>query len=420
MTVGIEAINIYGGLAFIDVNQLAGYRNLDTTRLNKLLMKHKTVSMNFEDPVSFAINAAKPILNKFSPQEINQIELLIVATESGLDFGNPISTYVHDYLGLSKNCRNFEIKHACYGGTAALQMAANLIYSNPGQEKKALVITTDVARILSRQELTDEEWQLYIYGEPSQGAAATAILVSEVSKILELEKGYNGYYCFEVMDAYRPSTRHELANPDLSLMSYLDCLENAYNDYCSKAGKISFENYFDYLAFHTPFGGMVKGAHRNLMRKLHHSSPDFIEQDFEKRMQISLNICQEVGNVYSGSLFVALCGVIEKGSFETAKRIGLFSYGSGCCSEFFSAQILPTAQSEYKTMGIKERLNKRQVLSINEYEQLTHSNRETAFGIKDTEIDFALFFDILKATAEHYDILVLKEIKNYHRSYTWV
>ena len=58
--VGIEAINLYGGSAFVDVMQLAAHRKLDTARFDNLLMKQKSVALPFEDPVSFAINAAKP------------------------------------------------------------------------------------------------------------------------------------------------------------------------------------------------------------------------------------------------------------------------------------------------------------------------------------------------------------------------
>ena len=60
--VGIEAINLYGGSAFVDVMQLAAHRKLDTARFDNLLMKQKSVALPFEDPVSFAINAAKPII----------------------------------------------------------------------------------------------------------------------------------------------------------------------------------------------------------------------------------------------------------------------------------------------------------------------------------------------------------------------
>ena len=62
--------------------------------------------------------------------------------------------------------------------------------------------------------------------------------------------------------------------------------------------------------------------------------PPIVEADFEKRVRPSLRYCQEVGNIYSGTIFLALCGVLA--GLTAPARIGLFSYGSGCCSEFYS------------------------------------------------------------------------------------
>jgi 3-hydroxy-3-methylglutaryl CoA synthase len=38
-------------------------------------------------------------------------------------------------------------------------------------------------------------------------------------------------------------------------------------NYAKKVPQADFLDSFDYLAFHTPFAGMVKGAHRTMMRK---------------------------------------------------------------------------------------------------------------------------------------------------------
>ncbi|NEP45232.1 MAG: 3-hydroxy-3-methylglutaryl-ACP synthase, partial [Okeania sp. SIO2H7] len=61
--VGIEALNVYGGIAKLDIRMLAQARQLDMTRFDNLMMKEKTVAMPYEDPVSYAVNAAKPIID---------------------------------------------------------------------------------------------------------------------------------------------------------------------------------------------------------------------------------------------------------------------------------------------------------------------------------------------------------------------
>ncbi len=144
--VGIEAMNIYGGAAKLDVRLLAEARRLDMTRFDNLLMKEKTVAMPYEDPISFAVNAAKPIIDGLNDKDRQCIELIITCTESGVDFGKSMSTYIHDYLGLSRHCRMFELKQACYSGTAGFQMALNFILSQTSPRAKALVIATDISR----------------------------------------------------------------------------------------------------------------------------------------------------------------------------------------------------------------------------------------------------------------------------------
>lgn len=83
-----------------------------------MLIEEKTVVLPYEDPITYGVNAAKPIVDALSEEERNKIEIVITCTESGIDFGKSISTYIHHYLGLSRNCRLFEIKNACYSGTA--------------------------------------------------------------------------------------------------------------------------------------------------------------------------------------------------------------------------------------------------------------------------------------------------------------
>lgn len=132
-------------------------------------MREKTVALPFEDPVTFGANAARPLLDRLSAEEKDSIELLITCTESGIDFSKSTSTYLHDQLGLSRNCRMFELKQACYAGTAGFQMACNFILSQTSPGAKALVIATDISRYLLEDgdEAAAQEWA---YAEPSGGA----------------------------------------------------------------------------------------------------------------------------------------------------------------------------------------------------------------------------------------------------------
>jgi len=408
--VGIEAINTYVGQASLNIRSLFEARGLDLERFDNLKMDEKSVSLPCEDPVSFGVNAAKPIIDQLSEEEKNSIELVITSTESGLDCGKSLSTYIHDYLDLSKTCRLFEVKQACYGGTAAFQMASCFIASNASPGAKALVVATDSARAAAK----------YTYAEPSQGVASVAMLVSNQPDILDLDFGANGYHGYEVMDTCRPKPDLETGDPDLSLLSYLDCWEASYAAYEQKVEGVDFQDTFDFLAFHTPFAGMVKGAHRNLIRKAKKGiRPDAIEEDFQRRIVPSLKHCVKVGNVYSATAYLALCGLVDSAPIDDAKRIGIFSYGSGCSSEFYSGVVYPHSQEKIAQMQIEDMIKRRHALSIDEYERIIDLNMEWFFGIEDKTVDLAGYEEIYEKQLQGQGYLVLKEINGYHREYGW-
>lgn len=409
MTVGIEALNAYCGQTYLDIRTLFESRELSLKRFDNLMMNKKSVGLPCEDPVTNAVNAAKPILDTLGPDEKASIELVITASESGIDFGKSLSTYIHHHLGLSRTCRLFEVKQACYGGTAALQMAVCFVAANPNPAVKALVIATDVAKGAAKM----------TYAEPSQGVAAVAMLVGRKPEILDLDLGANGYHSYEVMDTCRPEAEIETGDPDLSLMSYLDCLEGSFRAYQERVGEVDFLDTFDYLAFHTPFGGMVKGAHRHLARKLKRWDAATVEADFERRMAASLTYGVEVGNVYSASVYLALCGVIDNSRIDSPKRIGLFSYGSGCSSEFYSGIITPRSKAKLATLGIGAALRNRHGLSMAEYEEILDHNAEWRFGIKDKVVETDRFAAIYNRQVAGRGLLVLRQVDNYHREYEW-
>ncbi|HVI46507.1 MAG TPA: hydroxymethylglutaryl-CoA synthase family protein [Chitinophaga sp.] len=416
-TAGIQAMYIYGGAAYLDVTELARHRQLDNARFENLLIKQKTVALPWEDPVTFAVNAAKPIVDMLSDAEKNRIELLITCTESGIDFGKSLSTYVHHYLGLSRNCRLFEIKQACYSGTAGFQMALNFILSGVSPGARALVVTTDISRftVAGRNEAPAEDWS---FAEPSSGAGGVAMLVSGEPTVFRADVGANGYYGHEVMDACRPLPDSEAGNVDLSLMTYMECSQQAYLEYRKRVTEADYRSSFQYLAFHTPFGGMVKGAHRTIMRKIVKASPDEIELDFMQRVAPGLNYCQRVGNIMGGTVFMSLASIIDNGNFDAPRRIGCFSYGSGCCSEFYSGMVTGEGQKQQQRLRIREQLDRRYRMSVADYERIVVNNTNLRFGMRDVTPDFHLIpeaWDKMNNTPQLY----LKEIRDFHRKYEW-
>lgn len=417
-TVGIEAMNVFGGTTYLDVKKLAEHRSLDVSRFANLLMKEKSLSLHYEDPVSFGVNAARPIIDALSEAERDRIEMVITCTESGIDFGKSMSTYIHHYLGLNRNCRLFELKNACYSGVAGLQMAFNMILAQTSPGAKVLVVATDITRFLvadAGEDLT-QDWS---FAEPSSGAGAVAMLVSETPHVFQADVGANGYYGFEVMDTCRPAPDSEAGDADLSLLSYLECCENAFLEYQKRVDGVDYATTFGYLAFHTPFGGMVKGAHRNMMRKMAGAKPKEIEADFEQRVTPGLTFCQRVGNIMGATMALSLAGTIERGDFRTPQRVGCFSYGSGCCSEFFSGVVTAEGQERLRAMQIGQQLDQRHEISMDAYDDLLRGSGAVRFGTRNVELD-PNFIPEARRTGNGRPRLFLKAIKEFHREYEWV
>ncbi len=407
--VGIEAISAYCGEAFLEVPELFRYRDLDARRMDNLLMRRKSVAMHCEDAVSFAVNAAKPIVDALSEDQRQAIELLVVGTESGVDFGKSVSTYVADLLGLNRNCRLFEVKQACYSGTVGVQMAAAVVAASPFDGVKALAIGTDVSRPVP-----------HTYAEPSNGAGAVALLIGDQPRAATFDQGAYGCYGYEVMDTFRPTPEAEAGDADLSLLTYIDCLQGAFTDYARRVEGADLADTFDLLAMHTPFPGMVKGAHRTVLRRLKHLSAPELQTEFERKVQPSLAFPSEVGNIYAGSVYLALASVIDNAVVDGERRVGLFSYGSGCASEFFSVVIDPASQSAVRATGLREALAGRYQLSAEEYDEVLAATGKLTFGESDLAVDLSKFAHVFERPQARQPRLVLSRLSNHHREYVWL
>ncbi|MEU2995009.1 hydroxymethylglutaryl-CoA synthase family protein [Streptomyces sp. NPDC001758] len=411
-SVGIEAIGAHCGVASITVREMFQGRGLDETRYDNLMMRQRSVQMPWEDPVTNAVNAARPVLDRLSPAERDSIRLLITSTESGLDYSKSIASYVHKHLGLSRHCRTLEVKQACYGATGALQLATGYLASGQDPGTRALIIATDVNPMDERAK----------YAEPTTGHGAVAVLVGEQPDVLAMDRGAYGAYAFEVLDTARPTPDFDLYNADLSLLSYLECLDEAFKAYARRVGPdVSFVDSFDYLAMHTPFAGMVRGAHRKMMRQFTKYSPKEIGVDFERRVAPSLVYVQDMGNLCSGSLYLALAGLAAAGQAGTeGTRVGLFSYGSGCCSEFYSGVLGPRAHERITEMDFPGALERRRQLSFAEYTNLVPISRDSLVPRQKQRVDFSEWDRTIASTGTSQPpLLVLEGVEDYHRAYEW-
>ena len=344
---------------FVSHRRLAVARGVEPEKyVQGLGCEEMAVCSPGEDTVSLAAEAGWRLL-EHQPALRERIGLCIVGTESGVDAAKPVAIYVHRLLNLPPNCRAFEIKHACYGATAALQMASAWVQQHPRQ--LALVIASDIAR-----------YERGSAGEPTQGAGAVALLIGQADErdaLLSLSP-ISGAFANDVYDFWRPTYQSEaLVKGKYSMNCYLESLQGAYEDYCRQAGD---EPSPDYLLFHIPFPNMARKAHRR-MSELWGLHEQLIEEDFTQRVEPGLWANRKIGNVYSGSLYLALASLCErKAARLIGRRVALFSYGSGSCSEYFTGRF---GEGLYRhTHHLQALLDARIEVDITRYEELHDSS----------------------------------------------
>lgn len=406
---GIEAINVYGGLAQIPVATLFQGRGLDMDRIGNLMMSARSIALPCEDPVTNAVHAALPVVSALDDEQRNRIEVLVASTESGIDYSKSISSYVHEYLGLSRHCRILEVKQACYAATGALQLAAGYVASGVSPGAKVLVIATDVSMADARAG----------YAEPATGHGAAAMLISDQPRVMALDLGAFGTYGYETLDSARPGPDYDIADVDSSLFTYLDCLSRSFADYRSKVADVDLRTTFDQLAMHTPFAGLVKAAHRKLMREQARAGGPEIAADFESRLGPSLRYPSMVGNLCSGSVYLALCSVIDHAGSQGPARVGLFAYGSGCASEFFSGLIDDGSRQALAPMRIADRLAARVPIGYEEYLELLADNSRCLVPVPDRKVEVSAYQRFFEAAGQT-QLLAFRGVEQFHRKYEWV
>lgn len=354
-TVGIDSLAFYTSHYRLDLSMLAKVRGVDPQKYTTGLGQYQmAVPAPGEDIVTMGANAAKQALEH---TDVEQIAMLLFATESGIDQSKAAGIYVHDLLGLPKRCRVIELKQACYAGTLGLQLAMPYLRENP--EHKILLIAADVAR-----------YGLATPGEPSQGCGAVAMTLSAHPRILALEPEY-GVITENIMDFWRPNYRDAaLVDGKYSSKMYLQVLEKTWRQY----GDWSQRGFNDhhYYCYHTPVARLAEKAHC-FLHKMTSDKREMAESDLLVQISPVLRYSREMGNSYTASLYIGLASLFDHVQADLAgQRVGFYSYGSGCVAEFFSGVIQPGYQQALKTGYHQALMQARELLSYEDYAHFYH------------------------------------------------
>ncbi len=361
MSVGIDEISFYTSSQYLDLKTLAQHQGTDPNKYyDGIGQERMSMASHDEDVVTLAANAAYPIIKRIGTDAISAV---LFATETGIDQSKAAGVYVHRLLELNSNCRVVELKQACYSATAALQFACALVARQP--EKSVLVIASDVAR-----------YDLDSPGEATQGCGAIAMLVKSDPRILAIDPEV-GNHTEDVMDFWRPNYRSTaLVDGKYSTKIYLKSLKRSWENFCEQS-KVRYSD-IDYFCYHLPFGKMAQKAHSHLARV--NKSGQTPEQ-LSEQIEPTLIYNREIGNSYTASMYIGLCSLLENTSEDlTGKRIGLFSYGSGCVAEFFTGWIQQGYADALHTADHKALLDARTELNFDQYLDLYHFPNPTDGG----------------------------------------
>lgn len=350
MKIGIDKISFYTPHLFLDMNNLAKSRNVVPEKFTIGIGQEKmAVVPKTQDPVTLAANAALNIVND---QDREAIDFVLFGTESGIDHSKSAGIYVHELLGLKPEARTVELKQACYSATAALQLAKGHIALNP--DSKVLVLASDIAR-----------YGLETSGEATQGAGAVAMLISADPSIMELEEK-SAYYTSDIMDFWRPIYSEEaFVDGKFSNEQYIEFFNTVWEQYKEKT-ELSL-NDFEAICFHMPYTKMGLKALRTVLDETSEETQERLLANYE----ISKTYNKNVGNIYTGSLYLSLLSLLDKkDELQEGARMGFYSYGSGAVGEFFTGILMPGYREHLNVDKHNALMESREEVSIEQYEEI--------------------------------------------------
>ena len=348
--IGIDKLSFYVPQHYMALETLAEKNGIDPAKFSRGIGQNKiALPAHDEDVVTMAAEAARAIV---TTEDAEKIDTVLFATETGIDQSKAAGVYVHKLLDLPSNVRVVELKHACYSGTAGLQLAAGHVARKP--DRKVLVIASDVSR-----------YDVDSPAEATQGCGAVAMLVSADPRVLELDTA-TGCHSEDIMDFWRPNYRKTpLVDGKYSTVKYLHSLAHAWEDYVAQGGRAF--NEMAQFCYHIPFTRMGVKAHGHL------SNLNQAQND-ANLIEAGMVYNREVGNCYAASLYLSLISMLENAEVDLTDRpVGMFSYGSGAVAEFFSAVVQPGYKDHLMVAHHRKLLEDRVALSYDEYLAFRHA-----------------------------------------------
>ena len=422
LPVGIDDMAFYTPKIYLDIRTLAEVRNLPYEKLaNGLGLLKMALPDVHEDAATMAAEVIAELIfrNNLDPRSIGRIYL---GTESALDGAKPTATYavgmvqqqLAEQYGADsfRHCDVVDLTFACIGAVDALQNTLDWVAAHP--KRIGIVVASDVAK-----------YEMNSTGEYTQGAGAVAMLICWNPRLLVVRPLY-GVAMESVHDFYKPRrelfTETPVFDGQFSNQCYQDRMQEALADFRRGAvadGLFRADQYpalsdrWARMIFHLPYAfharriyvdqfveeRKAKGlwakdvarfgfpqletmrfadkraqekAHIGFLKSVSESAiyRKFVAEKLEKPQRAS----QEVGNLYTASIFLALMSSLESdlaySSNLSAKRVGFVAYGSGSKAKVFEAIVQPGWKDVVGHFRVFDKLKDRQAVDYAQYEAL--------------------------------------------------
>ena len=361
------------------------------------------------DIYSMSLTTLSSLLRKYNvdPKSVGRLE---VGTETILDKSKSVKSVLMQLFTPhgNNNVEGVDNVNACYGGTNAVFNSINWIESSAWDGRDAVVVCGDIA--------------LYAKGaaRPTGGAGCVAMLIGPDAPVV-FEPGLRGSYITHAYDFFKPdlASEYPVVDGQFSLKCYTEAVDACYKAYAAREqtlkktqnGTNGVEtddsktplDRFDYILYHAPTCKLVQKSFGRMLYNDYLTNPThpafadvppelrdldydksltdktvektfmgLTKKRFNERVKPGLDVASLCGNMYTATVYAGLASLISNVSFDPSqpKRVGLFSYGSGLASSMFSVKIVGDVSSMVKNLDLHNRLNARNVLPPNAYDEM--------------------------------------------------
>ena len=110
----------------------------------------------------------------------------------------------------------------------------------------------------------------------------------------------------------------------------------------------------------------MEKAHKWLAKR---NNINFDKEQLQSQLEHVLDYNRNIGNSYTAALYVSLVSLLDNDPEDlSGKRVGLYSYGSGCVGEYFAVKIQPGYREYLDTAWNQSLLANRQELTYDQYQ----------------------------------------------------